>query len=221
MCDQNITNQDDPVILQTPTPPPIELLMTGYIWVLITVDGVLSYYYTAYYGLLFLNDHNLGNDPNDWGGEFLTEAKMQGSVVVVDLLWKYDIGKGRFYTESFCSNGGVPVSGGCLTSYLPAGSTKDDRTIYHAFGAVASCPPSGEGTQACGTPGFTPVYQQLGPSLYISTESFVLIVNPLDSGGRLGATQIDLYTGIDGSWYYPLINPVAVWKQVHLHPGAL
>jgi hypothetical protein len=210
-CDSNGNWLDGDNILFPPTPPPDELLQPGYEWWLVTKDGVLTYYYTP---SINSGEAGLSSNPNDWIGEPYKEAMMEGSVIINGELWKYD--NGRFVKQGFCSNGGVPVGYGCLSDYAVTGATEDGRPIYSVDGAVAACPPGGGGTNACGTFGFNPAFQQGGPPLYVDVpgnEGYVLIVNPIDSGGRLGDTQIDIYAGINRSWPYLLNNPYAVWRQ--------
>jgi RHS repeat-associated protein len=212
-CDQNITEEDN--ILLPPAPPPDELLQPGYEWWLVTEYGVLTYYYTP---RITSDEAGLSANPNDWTGDLYNESRLQGSVIVDGVLWKY--GGGRFVQQSFCSNGGVPVGYGCLSKPVVIGQTEDGRPIYSVGGAVAACPPGGGGTNACGTPGFNPAFQQGGPPLYVNVPGdsrnpgYVLVVNPIDSGGRLGETQIDIYAGIGLAWRYQFNNPYTIWRQV-------
>jgi hypothetical protein len=181
----------------------------------VTDYGVLTYYYIP---SIITGDTELSSDPNEWTGDLLKNAKLQGSVIVDGVLWKYD--GGRFGQQSFCTNGGVPVGYGCLNDYAVAGVTEDGRLIYSVEGAVAACPPGGGGTHACGSPGFNPVFQQGGPPLYVNVpgdfrnQGYVLIVNPIDSGGSLGETQIDIYAGINLAWPYLINNPNVIWRQI-------
>jgi RHS repeat-associated protein len=209
-CDQNITEEDN--ILLPPAPPPDELLQPGYEWWLVTEYGILTYYYIP---RVNSDEAGLSSDPNDWTGDLYNESRLQGSVIVDGVLWKYE--GGGFVQRSFCSNGGVPVGYGCLSDFALTGVTGDGRPLYDVGGAVAACPPGGGGTNACGTPGFSPAFQQGGPPLYVNIpgdSGYVLIVNPIDSGGRLEETQIDIYAGIDLAWPYPLNYPYAIWRQV-------
>jgi RHS repeat-associated protein len=217
-------NKYDPP-LPSPVAPPDELLYPGYQWSLLTQAGEVTTYYTPTARGLFAGSI-YDQDPNNWpkeeGSPYWT-AVMQGSVIIDGVLWVFD--NGSFKPGNLGPNGYPVITLGNLGPFIYSGTTRDGHPIYYVYGAVASCPPAGGGTKTCGTPGFSPSFLQGGPLLYLivsGNPGYVLIVNPLDSGGRLGANQIDLYGGYS-MWPYPLPSShVSVWMQIRqpmYHPG--
>ena len=199
-----------------PMHPTDSLLEDGYEWKLITTQGQTTSYYTPSASTLF-NGKEYDPDPNNWkGSKQYDTAQMEGSVSVDGKLWMYDLKSGIFKPGASC--GGYPqISLGCLDN--PYSQNVDDYIIQQVDGAVAACPPSREGTIYCGQYGFNPAYQQGGPNLYVTfnnpqNANLVLVVNPIDSGGGLGATQIDIYGGfklwVDGPW----VSNANVWIQL-------
>jgi RHS repeat-associated protein len=198
-----------------PSTPPDSLLNPGYEWELVTQGGITTSYNTPSAPDLF-NGSNYDPNPNNWAGDQYNKARMEGNVVIDGKLWMYDNSSRTFKPGEFC--GGYPtVNLGCL--HPPSTiQVVDGYYIQNVNGAVAACPPNGGGTEYCGQQGFDPAYQQGGPYLYVTfnkppNENFVLIVNPIDSGGKLWATQIDIYGGYD-YWYGPWVSNAIVWIQI-------
>lgn len=185
-------------------PPPSSLLKPGYQWQFVSPDNYNSWYYTPGASAQPGTNGGVTNNPNEWDrnnpdvDSLYKNAALQGSIVVGNELWKYDLGSESFqqHTNS-CTTGGVAAAGGCLSPAQVTGRV-DGKTVVVASVAVASCP----GTKYCNpssthyNPNFQPAYEQLGPTIYIVTDDFILIADPLDSGGGLGASQTDVYRGI-------------------------
>jgi len=193
-------------------------LRDGRQWRKVTSEGYVSYYNTAEYAL----EPGLPMDPSGLTPSQQANIRMQGSVRLTQgdstKLIKYY--EGQYSEVGSCGGGGVPAAGGCLHGPSTIGHTTDGRPIIQGSGAVAHCP----GTKYCESPAFRPAYNEGGNidnTLYIDTPTELLVIRPLDSGGGLHATQIDVYGGYQNTAYlgigyndFSQPGTVDVWIQV-------
>ncbi|MGB3220569.1 MAG: RHS repeat-associated core domain-containing protein, partial [Anaerolineae bacterium] len=189
---------------------PILTPQAGMIWTPVTLPNPITTYYTPTYDPAIY-----GADPNEWdpNGKAHRNAKIQGSMFVGTQLWKWN---GRRFDAientlvSACSPNGVPVTLGCTQKVDISSDNINGLPVIYGTAAVAA-------------KDHQPAYKQGTRRLYIVTTTAVLILTPLDSGGGLWGSHLDIYMGISADtnqilWYFEDVprrgEPLFAWQEM-------